>query len=358
MKTWLRAAIISILLQGFFMFIQPRPMLDSERQLVEISVRFSDTGPAKSTAKPAREREKVKQNTAPNKKIELSKLKTDDELQTNSATKPPAGSKSNSTAQTLDRTDSTLSDTSFLLNTFYPTLPMSRFRKQDFSRDSTNTSFSKTHQFQKVEPGDFSGLEFPSYKDSTYFSATPGPVDHIDRRLNRETPGAGKHLSVTGALAAGAQQLQKSLKSEKPVRFRQIPSRTELSVFKVLWEKEKATSLDIYAHIDTGIHVSAEDFNHVLNKMTTQGMLQRKLISPRNEFTLGMIGGGIEMSPKNRRNRVYEYECRVRPEHVIRYLNAALYHLESGTSAENDTVEVKLKKDLQEKILRTAEQLE
>ncbi len=357
MKTWLKAAIISILFHILLLFIRPLPVMNSEQQAVEIYFQVSDAAfekqlPLENKPQKRKSGQKTIAKQSKNDSTEPEEENVEQAEPGPELTNEPDNE--SNPAETI-QSDSTSNDTSFFFDNFHlSSFSVSRFQKQGLAKDSMSLTNLGTHQFQKVQPGEFSGLSFPSFKDSTYFSATPGPIDRIDRQLDRGRHGAGDLPSITGALASGAQQLQKSLKEEKPARFRRIPSHIELSVFNLLWEKEKAIDIDIYAHIDTSIHVSAEDLNRILKKMTTEGILRRKLVSPRNEFSLGMLGKGIEMSPKNQRNRVYEYECRVQPEHVIRYLNAVLYRFESNGSTLDDTLRTKLKKELKEKIIRTA----
>jgi predicted transcriptional regulator len=88
-----------------------------------------------------------------------------------------------------------------------------------------------------------------------------------------------------------------------------IPSELEINVMKVLWQKQEATGSAIYAQIDSA-QLTAVDLKHVLDAMTERGLLERRQISPRHEFTiLGTFA--IEESSLNRKNREYLYRPQV-----------------------------------------------
>lgn len=105
-----------------------------------------------------------------------------------------------------------------------------------------------------------------------------------------------------------------------------LPSVAQLHVFSTLWQRDSATSVQIYSQLPDSVAVSSEGLNRILEQMTQDNLLRRKLVSPRNEVFIGAagIGVGIEMDPQNRRNRVYEYKSNLSRKEVQRFLSKRL----------------------------------
>ncbi|MFQ5675675.1 MAG: BlaI/MecI/CopY family transcriptional regulator [bacterium] len=100
-----------------------------------------------------------------------------------------------------------------------------------------------------------------------------------------------------------------------------IPTKTEIDILKVLWAKSEANSSDIYAELDSLIHLTSEDLQIVLANMVDRGFLDRKKISPSDEFNLfGIVS--IEKSSKNRKNQLYLYWPRVNKASLIKFLDS------------------------------------
>ncbi len=98
------------------------------------------------------------------------------------------------------------------------------------------------------------------------------------------------------------------------------------------------------------------DLNQLLAGMSIKGFVSRKIVSPRNEFNA--FGVLIEMSSKNRRNRVYEYHTLVDRELMRSFIDANAFLFKQDSSivnhkklkaARNDST---LLKDLNRKIQR------
>lgn len=184
--------------------------------------------------------------------------------------------------------------------------------------------------------------------------STPGPYDPVQRAIDKQNRDGAQTLPLGQALNQGARYLSSLLnkkKAEKPVRFDTVPSEAEIEVFKALWKKPRARDLDIYASMDSSVKLTAVDLNRVLTRLTEKGMLTRKIVSPQNEFTFPI--GTVEMSAKNRRNRVYEYETRVRPQELLIFLQAVLYEREHGNNTAGKRNEQALS-SLRDKILQVA----
>jgi len=170
------------------------------------------------------------------------------------------------------------------------------------------------------------------------FKRPPGGnqnYDNVAHRIFQESRGHPQPAaSVPSLLQSGANFLKDKLgddKEDKPVRMDFLPNEKQLEALKIIWQNKRATDQNIYAGFDTSIKITAEDLNKILEKLAARDLLKRKIVSPRNEFTLfGMTGSGIEMSPTNRRNRIYEYEPLISKEEMIDYLNAVFYQVKSG----------------------------
>ena len=149
--------------------------------------------------------------------------------------------------------------------------------------------------------------------------------------------------------------LKKKFITEKKPELNFIPTRLQLFAFKTIWETTEATDQDIYAGLDSTVKTSAEELNGELSRLEKQGFLTRKIVSPRNEFTiLTPVGSkGIEMSPTNRRNRIFEYKIKIEKDQVLRFLNAALYQVENGIKRDFYSTQdsLSLITDLKSKIL-------
>ncbi len=111
----------------------------------------------------------------------------------------------------------------------------------------------------------------------------------------------------------------------KPLPFRNyfLPSREEMAVLEILWAKEHVQDTTIYSCLDTVLNITMMDLNQLLEGMTRKGLVSRKIVSPRNEFNA--FGVLIEMSPQNRRNRVYEYRSLVDKELMRSFIDAHYY---------------------------------
>jgi hypothetical protein len=181
----------------------------------------------------------------------------------------------------------------------------------------------------------------------------PGPFDKTEMEIDKYNMGGERPVSLSDAVRAGSEYLakrQEKKENEKPVRLDFVPSKTELEILSAVWQKPKVNDLEIFASLDSSIKVTAEEVDHILEGLVQKKLLTRKITSPRNEFTLP-FGGTVEMSAKNLRNRVYEYQARIDAAEVIRYLNALLYELEHGTTGPRTPGYEKRVADLKEKIL-------
>ncbi len=155
--------------------------------------------------------------------------------------------------------------------------------------------------------------------------------NNVQEQIYRQSSGHPQpSVSVPGLIHKGVKELSKVLgvtKEPGPVHLNFIPDKKELQALNVIWQNQGATDIMIYATFDTSFKVTAEDLHKIMDGLVDKGLLKKKIVSPRNEFTFfGLTGdSGIEMSNANRRNRIFEYTPLLGKEEMRDYLNAILY---------------------------------
>ena len=96
-----------------------------------------------------------------------------------------------------------------------------------------------------------------------------------------------------------------------------------------------ATGPDIYAECDASLKISFQDLRNLLKTMTKKGWLNRKQVSPSQNFTFTVLGNQlpfkIEMSPKNRRNKVYLYHNNIEYETMKNFIFANDYMIKTDS---------------------------
>lgn len=103
-----------------------------------------------------------------------------------------------------------------------------------------------------------------------------------------------------------------------------IPTDLEIDILKILWGNKVASHSDIYAQLDASWKITSEDLALILEDMANRGFVDRKKISPSHEFSLFGLAQ-IEMSPSNRKNKVYLYWSLAPKDKLITYLDAKRY---------------------------------
>jgi hypothetical protein len=193
--------------------------------------------------------------------------------------------------------------------------------------------------------------QFPTTKPPFLTTMPSRYADKIDRENTKRNLGNEPTVPLTSLVAGALRELNKLLSSPKKPRIQHIPSDIQLEALNVLWEEEQATDIDIYAQLDTSLRLTATGLNNALADLYQDGIVTRKQVSPKNEFTV--LGGvKIEMSAQNRRNKVYEYKAEVKRQEFIDYLNGVLFDVQKQ-SGEIVTTSDSLRADrLYKKILR------
>lgn len=185
-------------------------------------------------------------------------------------------------------------------------------------------------------------------EETTNWDAINRPPDRYDYPLQRETQ----------PILVPVTPINPQTEILKPLPFRNyvIPTRSELDILEILWAKEDVQDTTIYSCLDTVMNITMMDLNQLLERMTQKGFVSRKIVSPRNEFNA--FGVLIEMSPQNRRNRVYEYKTLVDRDLMRSFIDANAFLFKQDSSivnhkrleaARNDST---LLKDLNRKIQR------
>lgn len=98
-----------------------------------------------------------------------------------------------------------------------------------------------------------------------------------------------------------------------------LPSDLEIEVLSQLWNEPLATDPELYIKLPSYLRITAEQFETVLTQMVREGLVERKQVSPQNLFTILTPLGAtqIEMSPLNRKNRVFQYQPLVKRKELL-----------------------------------------
>ena len=112
-----------------------------------------------------------------------------------------------------------------------------------------------------------------------------------------------------------------------------IPTLQELDILEILWTKENVIDTTIYSCLDTTMNITFMDLNKLMNGMSKKRLVSRRIVSPRNEFNL--FGVLIEMSPTNRRNRIYEYRSNVDRDVMRKFIDANAFLFSEDSSIVN-----------------------
>jgi len=214
-----------------------------------------------------------------------------------------------------------------------PTMPLLPRMKED----KQSIYFDISSQYQSARP-----------EEGTNYDALNKPLDRYDYPLQREAP----------PILVPLTPINPPKDIFKPLPFSRyiLPGRAELDVLEILWAKEDVQDTTIYSCLDTVINITMMDLNQLLEGMTGKGLVSRKIVSPRNEFNA--FGVLIEMSPQNRKNRIYEYHTLVDRDLMRSFIDAhnflfkrdsSIVNLKQLEAAKHDST---LLEDLTKKIQR------
>jgi predicted transcriptional regulator len=164
----------------------------------------------------------------------------------------------------------------------------------------------------------------PLSLNKSQLNAIAPRVDRIDEKFRRDQLGLPPMFNVGTLIGKGVKYLAEKLgagPSSNPLAV--IPSELEIEVMSVLWEKNAATSREIYVDLDSA-KLTAVDLQQALANMADRGLVDRQQISPRHELTiLGVFA--IEESSLNRKNREYLYRPKVTRQTMLSFLDATAF---------------------------------
>jgi len=174
------------------------------------------------------------------------------------------------------------------------------------------------------------------------------PVNEITEMIKKQNDGSAKIFFTP-------QNITNKKKKKYKIQYNFIPTAAEIHTIAFLFKSEKKKSqLDLYANLDSTIITTAENFDRSLNHLIKKGFLNRKKVSPQNimMFVTPVGGVPVEMSAKNRKNPVFEYELKVSKDKLIDYLHSCLFKLQLKlNTSPSDTTAIKKKiKDIEQKI--------
>lgn len=170
--------------------------------------------------------------------------------------------------------------------------------------------------------------------DTSHF-ALPPQRDWIQEEFDRQHTDIPIIFDLGALTRSAIQSLTSRGKGhKKPIQHQPIPGQLEMRVLAALWEKGPMTGPDLYTRVASSVPITAEMFWNLLHRMAEQGFLEERQVSPRLPFTLltPVAAVEIEMSPTNRRNRVFEYRPVYDRAEVLQYLLAQKY-LQQGPAA-------------------------
>ncbi|KAA3660376.1 MAG: hypothetical protein DWQ10_06795 [Calditrichaeota bacterium] len=160
--------------------------------------------------------------------------------------------------------------------------------------------------------------------------------DYVGANLSHDQLDNPPLLSISGLTRLGANAIRAYKNKPKKVSELPIPTELEIDILNIIWQNERATGRDIYAKLDSTHIVTFIQLREKLHHMARTGFLNKRIISPQNPFTfMTPIGDySIEMSPKNRRNREFEYRSLVARGDMFDYLSSKMYQSKDKKSSE------------------------
>ncbi len=169
--------------------------------------------------------------------------------------------------------------------------------------------------------------EYNPVRDSLFTARQKNPFYKKDRL---DLP--PDQFNLPRMLFQGAKKVSELVSGTSEPKLDFIPTQAELEALELIWKHHRITGQNIYAQMDTSIKMSKQDMDRILSVLVDRGILKRKIVSP--EYKVMLFVAEVEVSPKNLRNRVYEYEPLLPRDDMKRFLNALYYQLKTGQDAE------------------------
>lgn len=162
--------------------------------------------------------------------------------------------------------------------------------------------------------------------------------DYIGEELRRYQ--VDPILDFGKLLRAVADLFRKDGRERPSIADLPLPSPVEIDVLSLLWQNGTSTNLDLYAGLDSSIsaNLTAETFWNMLHDMARRGFVSEKLISPQQLLMVGVgpFSTPVEMSAKNRKNRLFEYDPLVQQDEMLAFLEAKNYLARQADATNGD----------------------
>ena len=198
------------------------------------------------------------------------------------------------------------------------------------------------------------GLAQAIRSDQSYKNVAPIDRDEIARRLNINAADRSQTLDF-GAVIRGLLTRAYDKFSNRPKRITDLPIPTpvQMDILNVLWQKGSVTGPEIYQALPKETIITAEMLWRELHRMASNGYVDEKIISPQNTMMIMTPVGGfpVEMSGKNRRNRVYRYTPKIDKETMLHYIDSQRYLAADSTAPALSQIRAKELQELLYKIL-------
>jgi hypothetical protein len=223
-------------------------------------------------------------------------------------------------------------------------------RKYDFIHNALYTVSAAAKDQIKFES--FSGKTLPlflSKEDLQKLAVTNAdPLEDVLRK-KMDLPATTKLNGLLAGIADAIRDAQKRDPDAPPL----IPTDLEIDILKVLWLEKAATSSEIYGSLDSVAlrNSTSQDIQNILQKMTERGFLDRKKISPSHKFMFFGIAG-VEVSSKNRKNKLYLYWPVVSLKRMLSHLDTQRYLALASSEKQDPGIINPFQKKLEEKIYR------
>ncbi|MFQ5631706.1 MAG: hypothetical protein ACE5I1_23285 [bacterium] len=154
--------------------------------------------------------------------------------------------------------------------------------------------------------------------------------DRVGEQLREQQVGLDALLDFGKAIRGVRELAKKDKKKRKPdIRKLPLPTPLEVNVLGMLWANGPTVGPDLFANLDSSLlaTLTAEMFWDALHRMARRGFVTEKIVSPQltMNFPIGPLVVPVEMSAKNLRNRVYEYDVLVDENQMFSYLVAKNY---------------------------------
>lgn len=162
-----------------------------------------------------------------------------------------------------------------------------------------------------------------------FFERRGSDIDYIGEDLARRQLNPTSFFDIGGLVRTAMDRLRPrpERRGSQALSRLPLPSPEEVAILNILWASGTSSGPQIYRRLPQDVPLTAEMLWKTLKKMADAGYIESRLISPQNVFTIvtPLISIPIEMSARNRKNRVYDYRPRVGKHTLQEYLESRRY---------------------------------